>query len=156
MAEVYVHAAKGCTLEQKRALVKDITAAVVKNLSAAPEAVVVSIIETEPSPCQGVEVAGTRGLRAARLREILAEIHTGFADPAFSPQDIARKLRVTARYIQNLLQETGLTFTDRVLELRLLHARSMLANPHHDRLRIGEIASLCGFNEIPYFNRCFR
>ena len=36
MPEVYVHAVKGRTLEQKRALVKDIT-----------DAVVVSIIETE-------------------------------------------------------------------------------------------------------------
>jgi 4-oxalocrotonate tautomerase len=49
MPEVYVHAVKGRTLDQKRALVKDITDAVVKNFSAAPEAVTVSIIETEPT-----------------------------------------------------------------------------------------------------------
>jgi 4-oxalocrotonate tautomerase len=49
MPEVYVHAVKGRTLEQKRALVKDITDAVVKNFNAPAEAVVVSIIETEPS-----------------------------------------------------------------------------------------------------------
>jgi 4-oxalocrotonate tautomerase len=49
MPEVYVHAVKGRTLEQKRALVKDITDAVVKNFSVAPEVVTVSIIETEPT-----------------------------------------------------------------------------------------------------------
>jgi 4-oxalocrotonate tautomerase len=47
MPEVYVHAVKGRTLEQKRALVKDITDAVVKNFNAPADAVVVSIIETE-------------------------------------------------------------------------------------------------------------
>jgi 4-oxalocrotonate tautomerase len=40
MPEVYVHAVKGRTQEQKKALVKDITDAVVKNFNA-------SIIETE-------------------------------------------------------------------------------------------------------------
>lgn len=47
MPEVYVHAVKGRSLEQKRALVKDITDAVVKNFNAPVDAVVVSIIETE-------------------------------------------------------------------------------------------------------------
>lgn len=46
MPEVYVHAVKGRTVEQKRALVKDITDAVVKNLGVNPELVVVSIVET--------------------------------------------------------------------------------------------------------------
>ena len=49
MPEVYVHAVKGRTLEQRRALVKDITDAVVKNFSVAPEVVTISIIETEPT-----------------------------------------------------------------------------------------------------------
>jgi 4-oxalocrotonate tautomerase len=49
MPEVYVHAVKGRTPEQKRALLKDITDAVVKNFNAAPDAVVVTIIEAEPN-----------------------------------------------------------------------------------------------------------
>jgi 4-oxalocrotonate tautomerase len=47
MPEVYVHAVKGRSIEQKRALVKDITEAVVKNLSVPAEAVMVEIIEVE-------------------------------------------------------------------------------------------------------------
>ena len=47
MPEIYVHAVEGRTIEQKRSLVKDITDAVVKNFNASPDAVVVSIIETE-------------------------------------------------------------------------------------------------------------
>jgi AraC-like DNA-binding protein len=97
-----------------------------------------------------------RGLRAARLQQILAEIRATFADPAFSEPRLASRLGVTTRYIQGLLQETGSTFTDRVLELRLQRARAMLVDPCNDWMRIGEIAATCGFNEVPYFNRCFR
>jgi AraC-like DNA-binding protein len=101
-------------------------------------------------------IACMRGPRAARLREVVAEIRAGFADPAFSAQHLARKLGVSARYIQDLLQETGSAFTARVLELRLQRARAMLTDPRHDRMKVGEIAAACGFNEIPHFNRCFR
>jgi transcriptional regulator GlxA family with amidase domain len=156
MAEVYVHAAKGCTLEQKRALVKNITAAVAGTLSIAPEWVAVSIIELDPSVRANGEAVQMRGRRAARLQEILAEIHASFADPAFSPQALARRLQLSPRYIQSLLQDMGLSFTERVLELRLQRAGALLADPCNDRVKIGEIASICGFNEIPYFNRCFR
>ena len=46
MPEVFVHLLEGRTLEQKRGLIKDITAAVVKNAKVPTEAVVVSLIET--------------------------------------------------------------------------------------------------------------
>ncbi|HKF11791.1 MAG TPA: tautomerase family protein [Xanthobacteraceae bacterium] len=49
MPEVYVHAVKGRSLDQKRALIKDITEAVVKNFSVPAEAVMVEIVESEPT-----------------------------------------------------------------------------------------------------------
>jgi 4-oxalocrotonate tautomerase len=49
MPEVYVHAVKGRSLEQKKALMKDITDAVVKNFNTTADQVVISIIETEPT-----------------------------------------------------------------------------------------------------------
>ena len=49
MPEVYVHAVKGRTPEQKRALMKDITDAVVRNFSVPIDAVVVAIVECEPN-----------------------------------------------------------------------------------------------------------
>ena len=47
MPEIYVHAVKGRTLDQKRALVKDITDAVVKHFDVPPERVVVQIVESK-------------------------------------------------------------------------------------------------------------
>ena len=46
MPEVYVHAVEGRSLDQKRALVKDITAAVVKNFGVTADAVLVQIVES--------------------------------------------------------------------------------------------------------------
>ncbi len=45
MPEVFVYAVEGRTLEQKRALVKDITDAVVRNFSVPADAVMVQIME---------------------------------------------------------------------------------------------------------------
>jgi len=45
MPEVYIHAIEGRTKEQKRALIKDITDAVVKNFDVTADAVLVEIIE---------------------------------------------------------------------------------------------------------------
>jgi AraC-like DNA-binding protein len=102
------------------------------------------------------EIARMRGLRAVRLQAVVRKIKESFADPACSPQRVALRLGLSARYVQDLLQETGVTFTERVRELRLQQARALLASAQGDGLRIAEIASRCGFNDISYFNRRFR
>ncbi|MGE0751127.1 MAG: 4-oxalocrotonate tautomerase family protein [Variibacter sp.] len=48
MPEVYVHAVKGRSQEQKQALVRDITEAVVKHFKVPIEVVLVEIVESEP------------------------------------------------------------------------------------------------------------
>ena len=102
------------------------------------------------------ELAVTRGLRAVRLREVVAEIDRRYTDPAFSSDDLARAIGLSRRYVNELLHESGTSFSERVLELRLQKTRAMLADPRHDRLRISDIAFACGFNEVSYFNRRFR
>jgi len=62
MPEVYVHVVKGRTFEQKKALVQDITAAVVKHMNAPADAVVISIIESEAdSKAKGGVMFNERG-----------------------------------------------------------------------------------------------
>jgi 4-oxalocrotonate tautomerase len=46
MPEILVHIAEGRTAESKKALMKDITDAVVKNFGVPPERVVVQIVES--------------------------------------------------------------------------------------------------------------
>lgn len=102
------------------------------------------------------DLAATRGLRAVRTREIIAEIKAGFTYPGFSARHVAVKLGLSPRYVQDLLQETGVNFTDRVMELRLQGARTILSDPRRDNLKVSEVALACGFGEISYFNQCFR
>ncbi|MCW5689679.1 MAG: AraC family transcriptional regulator [Pseudolabrys sp.] len=101
-------------------------------------------------------VGRQRGLRAARLRAVLAEIETGFANPGFSVAQVARKLRLSPRYVQDLLHDTEASFVERVAELRLQKARRMLGDPARDTMAVADIAYACGFGEAPYFNRRFR
>ena len=65
------------------------------------------------------ELARGRGLRAARLDAILQAIARGHADPSFAIAVVARRLGLSERYIQDLLQTTGSGFAERVMELRL-------------------------------------
>ncbi|MEY9359760.1 AraC-like DNA-binding protein [Bradyrhizobium yuanmingense] len=102
------------------------------------------------------ELATRRGLRAARLQDVIANLRARFADASFSPSELAHSLGLSQRYVQELLHETGSSFTERVTELRLQKARKMLLDSRYNRSKISDIAYACGFNEVSYFNRCFR
>lgn len=102
------------------------------------------------------ELARMRGLRAARAHEILRRVAAGFSRPSFGPAEVAHAMGLSSRYVNELMQESGISFAERVMELRLQKARTLLAAPRHAAMRVGDIAYACGFNEVSYFNRCFR
>jgi AraC-like DNA-binding protein len=105
---------------------------------------------------EAAEIAASRGLRGARLRELLATIEVRFAEPSLSTDSLARSLGLSRRYVNDLLLESGKTFSERVLELRLRKARAMLSDIRYDAIKVSDIALACGFNEVSYFNRRFR
>jgi len=45
---------------------------------------------------------------------------------------------------------------NRVTELRLERARAVLESPANGRRKMIDIAYSCAFNDLSYFNRCFR
>lgn len=102
------------------------------------------------------ELAGLRGLPAARLQAVLAKIADNFSNPGISAQGVAQELGLSARYVHDLLQETGISFSERVLELRLQTAHKMLSRRQNGEMRVSEIAMISGFSDVSYFNRCFR
>jgi AraC-like DNA-binding protein len=102
------------------------------------------------------ELAGMRGLRRARLGAVLDHVRRGYTDPGLSAEIVGRALGLSTRYVQDLLATTGSSLSERVLELRLQHARKMLAAPSCSGMRIGEIVYASGFNDVSYFNRSFR
>jgi AraC-like DNA-binding protein len=97
--------------------------------------------------------AARGGLRAVRLTSVLAILGRRFNEPGFSAQKLASAARLSERYVNELLYEAGASFTIRLNELRLNAAAAMLARGER---RISDVAFACGFNDLSYFNRCFR
>jgi AraC-like DNA-binding protein len=102
---------------------------------------------------EGREVASRRGVRAARLEAIKADLTH---DLALTIDEIARRQGVTPRYVQILFEEQGTTFGEFVTERKLDAARAMLRSPRYARWSIAGIAFEAGFGDLSHFNRRFR
>lgn len=102
------------------------------------------------------ELVGTRGLRAGRLQAVLRQIKSNYRNPALSAPVVGLQLGLSGRYVQDLLASTGGSFSERILELRLQDAKTMLTDARHQDKRIGDIAMEVGFSDISYFNRSFK
>jgi len=102
------------------------------------------------------ELASGRGLRAARLNAIRADIDANLSDEQLGIAAIARRHRVSSRYIQLLFEAEGSTFSEYVLEQRLARAYRMLSAARFSGIAIGAIALEVGFSNLSYFNRTFR
>jgi AraC-like DNA-binding protein len=102
------------------------------------------------------EAAGPRGVRAARLRAIKADVRASFGSRELSVSTVSTRHGVTPRYVQMLFEGEGTTFSEFVLAERLARAHRMLTNPRYLHLKVSEIAYITGFSELSYFNRAFR
>jgi len=96
------------------------------------------------------------GLRAVRLKAVLTILEKRFAEPDFSAHKLAAAAGLSERYVNELLYEAGASFTMRLTELRLRQAADRLTRAGGGGGRISDIAFDCGFNDLSYFNRCFR
>ena len=102
------------------------------------------------------EMAKDRGLRAARMGAIKADIRTNLVREALSINEIASRQRVTPRYIQMLFEGEGTTFTEFVLNERLMRAHRMLTDLRFADRLISTIAFDVGFGDLSSFNNSFR
>jgi AraC-like DNA-binding protein len=102
------------------------------------------------------DVAEARGLRAARLMAIKADIaeHLGRRDLTLLA--VATRQNVSPRYVQKLFEREGLTFSEFVLDQRLARAHRLLSDPRCADRTVSAIAFAAGFGDLSYFNRVFR
>ena len=102
------------------------------------------------------ELARGRGVRAARLASIKADIEAHLLDPDLSVGWVLRRHRISERYLRALFADEACTFGDFVLERRLARAWHRVADPRQHTTPIGVIAAESGFGDPSWFNRAFR
>jgi len=103
----------------------------------------------------GAALALGRGVRAARLTAMKADILARLQEEGLSVHDIARRHGVTPRYVQMLFDADGKTFSEFVIAQRLERAHRMLADMRYLNRTISAIAFEVGFSNLSYFNRTF-
>ncbi len=103
-----------------------------------------------------VAAAEGRGIRAARLRAIKADIEANLAHGNLSPAAIARRQNVSDSYIRKLFQGEETSLSEFVLSRRLLRAHRLLQDPRRVNQSIASIAFEVGFGDLSYFNRAFK
>ena len=102
------------------------------------------------------ETAKSRGVRAARLCAIKADILASASQPELTLSAIAVRHGVTSRYVQMLFETEGTTFSRFLLDRRLARAHCLLSNPRLAERTISAIAYEAGFGDLSHFNRTFR
>jgi AraC-like DNA-binding protein len=102
------------------------------------------------------EIAQGRGIRAARLRALQADIAEHLADGDVSAASLAARHRVSPRYIHKLFEGEGTTLSRFVLAQRLARAHRLLTDRRHAHRTIGALAFAAGFGDLSTFNHAFR
>ena len=103
-----------------------------------------------------IATAEGRGVRAARLRAIKADIARNLGDCGLTVTLVAARHGVTPRYIHKLLESEGVTFSEFVLRNRLAVAHRLLVDRRLGYRSIASVAFGAGFADLSYFNRTFR
>ncbi|MDR3498072.1 MAG: AraC family transcriptional regulator [Parvibaculum sp.] len=100
--------------------------------------------------------ARRRGLRAARLRGVKADIAANIGAQPLTIEQVAHRQGISTVYVRKLLEGEGVTFSAFVLEKRLQRVRDMIVNRRFALKPISAIAYEVGFNDLSHFNRAFR
>jgi AraC-like DNA-binding protein len=114
------------------------------------------IAVTMGATSDAAEIAAGRGIRAARMQAIKADIVRNLTGGDLTPAVLARRHGVSPRYIRKLFEAEHTSLSRFVLAQRLARVRRMLLDPRHAELTIGEIAFAAGFGDLSTFNRDFR
>jgi AraC-like DNA-binding protein len=101
-------------------------------------------------------MASGRGLKAARLKAVLAFIERNLDHPGLNAQMIAGHYGISRRYVFQLIEENGETLSRYLLRRRLEKAAALSTDPAMRHSRISDIAYACGFNDLSNFSREFK
>jgi AraC-like DNA-binding protein len=93
---------------------------------------------------------------AGRLNFMKADVLRNLDKNNLTIESVARANALSARQAQRLFASSGTTFSEFVLEQRLLLARRLLLHEQSRHRKVSDIAYTVGFNDLSYFHRSFR
>jgi AraC-like DNA-binding protein len=91
-----------------------------------------------------------------RLNLLKADVLRNLDKSDLTIESVARLNALSERQAQRLFASSGTTFSEFVLEQRLLLARRLLLHESSRHRKISDIAYTAGFNDLSYFHRSFR
>lgn len=102
------------------------------------------------------EIAAGRGVRAARLKAVKADIERHLTAPDMTADGMASRHGISPRYLRSLFEGEGTSFGDFLATRRLALAHRMLSDPRYAGTSISSIAMSAGFGDLSWFNTRFR
>jgi AraC-like DNA-binding protein len=96
------------------------------------------------------------GSSSERLDLMKADVLRNLDKRSLTIESIARANALSGRQAQRLFASSGTTFSEFVLEQRLLVARRLLLQEASRHRKVSDIAFTAGFNDLSYFHRSFR
>ena len=94
------------------------------------------------------------GVYSRPVVKALAYMEENYSSPDLSMEDTAVAAGLSsARFSTSFKSETGVTFTDYLLKLRMEKAKDLMRDPNR---KIYEIAMMTGYSNIPYFSTAFK
>ncbi|MCP3473886.1 AraC family transcriptional regulator [Bradyrhizobium sp. CCGUVB1N3] len=97
-----------------------------------------------------------KGHSAVRLELMRADVIANLSRGDLTIYSVAQKAGVSPRHAQRMFEQTGSTFTEFLLEQRLLLVRKLLLDPLNRWRKVSDLAHSAGFPDVSYFNRVFR
>jgi AraC-like DNA-binding protein len=97
-----------------------------------------------------------RGVSTARLNLMKADALRNLDNSNLTIETVARANGLSKRQAQRMFASSGTTFTEYVLEQRLLLSRQLLLHEQARHRKVSDIAFTVGFNDLSYFHRSFK
>jgi AraC-like DNA-binding protein len=101
-------------------------------------------------------VVGQRDVSTARLNLMKADVLRNLDNSNLTIETVARASGLSRRQAQRMFASSGTTFTEFVLEQRLLLSRWLLLRESARHRKVSDIAFTVGFNDLSYFHRSFK
>ncbi|RZN10638.1 AraC family transcriptional regulator [Bradyrhizobium genosp. SA-3] len=103
-----------------------------------------------------VHTAEAETLADATALALKRAVHQRLREPGLAVADIAEAVGISERYVHKLMERSGCSFTDYVIDRRLEGVARDLNDPAMADRAIGAIAFDWGFSDLSHFSRRFK